>query len=147
MIEFDATIEEAPRGGAFVAIPADALSRLGPGGRIPVEAGFDGIPYQGSVVRMGGRSILGILRAIRDELGKAHGDSIHVTISRDEGDRIVELPPELEAALVSSPAAREAFGKLSYTHQREHVQHVAEAKKAETRARRAARTVERLTDQ
>jgi hypothetical protein len=144
MIEFDATIEEAPRGGAFVAMPSDVVSRLGEGGRIPVEVRFDGTPYRGSVVRMGGRSIVGVLSAIREELGKGPGDTVRVAILRDDAERRVEIPPELTEAFASSPNAREAFEALSYTHQREHVLYVTEAKKAETRARRAARTVERL---
>ena len=57
----------------------------------------------------------------------------------------LELPDELAAALAASPAARKVFDALSYSHRREHVMYVAEAKKAETRERRAARTIESLT--
>lgn len=57
----------------------------------------------------------------------------------------LELPDELAAAPAASPAARKVFDALSYSHRREHVMYVAEAKKAETRERRAARTIESLT--
>ena len=57
----------------------------------------------------------------------------------------LELPDELAAALAASPAARKVFDALSYSHRREHVMYVAEAKKAETRERRAVRTIESLT--
>lgn len=56
----------------------------------------------------------------------------------------LEMPAELAAALVASPTARQVFEALSYSHRREHVMYVAEAKKAETRERRAARTIEAL---
>jgi uncharacterized protein YdeI (YjbR/CyaY-like superfamily) len=36
------------------------------------------------------------------------------------------------------------FERLSYSHRREYAQHVAEAKRPETRARRAERTIEQL---
>ena len=58
--------------------------------------------------------------------------------------REVDIPVELETAFESSTEARNAFEKLSHSHQREYVNHVSEAKKPETRLRRARRTVEQL---
>lgn len=72
------------------------------------------------------------------------GESLEVTVERDDGERKVTIPVELEAAFGSSPEARSAFEKLSCSHQREHVNYVSEAKKSETRLRRAGRTVEWL---
>lgn len=54
------------------------------------------------------------------------------------------VPPELQAALAAAPEARAAFDALPPSHRREHAGWVAEARKAETRERRAAKTVERL---
>jgi hypothetical protein len=142
--KFVAVIEEAPRGGAFVAIPAQVVEELGGGGRIKVTATFDGIPYRGSIVRMGGQSIIGLLKDIRDGLGKGPGDEIAVTVVSDLEERVVEIPPELEELLHESPEARKAFEALSYSHRREHATHVAEAKNPETRQRRAAKTIETL---
>jgi hypothetical protein len=142
--EFVAIIEEAPRGGAFVAIPPEVVEELGGGGRIKVKATFDGIPYRGSIVRMGGQSIIGLLKEIRAGLGKGPGDEIAVTVESDLEERVVEIPPELEELLDQSPEARKAFEALSYSHRREHVTHVAEAKNPETRHRRAAKTIETL---
>ena len=83
MSRFQATIEEAPRGGAYVRIPAAIIEELGGGGRIKVAATFGGIAYRGSIVRMGGESVLGVLKDIRQELGKAPGDEIAVTVEPD----------------------------------------------------------------
>ena len=145
MSRFSATIEEAPRGGAHVRIPPDVIEALGGGGRIPVQATFDGIQYRGSVVRMGGDSVLGVLKEIREMLGKTHGAEVEVTIERAEAEREVEIPIELAKLLDANPAARKAFDALSYSHRREHALHVAEAKKPETRERRARKTVEDLS--
>ena len=49
-------------------IPSDVVELLGGGGRIPVVATFDGIQYRGSIVRMGGQPILGMLKEIRERL-------------------------------------------------------------------------------
>jgi hypothetical protein len=142
---FVAILAEAPRGGAYVRIPPDVLESLGGGGRIPVQATFDGIQYRGSIVRMGDDYVLGVLKDIREKLDKVHGDQIDVTVERDEAAREVEVPVELAMLLEANPAARGAFDALSYSHRREHALHVAEAKKPETRERRARKTVEDLT--
>nr|WP_246598416.1 DUF1905 domain-containing protein [Nocardia tengchongensis] len=52
MHRFDGVIEAATGGGAYIPVPADIITALGGGGRIPVQATFDGIPYQGSIANM-----------------------------------------------------------------------------------------------
>ena len=56
-------------------------------GRVKVRATFDGIPYDGSIVNMGVRNkdgsvcyILGMRKAIRAQLGKSDGDTVHMVI-------------------------------------------------------------------
>jgi hypothetical protein len=147
VIEFTATIESADRGGALIDVPPHVVEQLGGGGRIKVRAQFDGIGYQGSIVTYSGRRVLGVLKSIREKLGKGPGDDLVVRLEVDTTQRRVEIPVELEQAFVSAPEARAAFEGLSYSHQREHVSHIVEAKKPETRQRRAMRTVERLTAQ
>ena len=144
-IEFEARLELVDRGGAVVTIPPEVHDELGGSGRIPVTASFDGIRYQGSIVRMGGRPILGVLKTIREQLGVGDGDLIMVAVERDDAERTVELPADLEAAFADHHDAKSAFGKLAYSHQREYVQWIEEAKRADTRQRRIARTIERLT--
>ena len=143
METFDAELVEIERGGAYVRVPADVVAALGGKGRIPVRATFDGIGYQGSVVSMGGEKILGVLKDIRTQLGKAPGDVIRVTVERDDSTRSVKVPDDLQTALVKAGAARK-FAALSYSHQREHVSWIEEAKRPETRAKRVSETLKRL---
>lgn len=69
-----------------------------------------------------------------------------MTVERDEAERVIEIPVELATLFEANPAAREAFEALSYSHRREHALHVAEAKKPETRERRARKTVDVLIE-
>ncbi len=55
-----------------------------------------------------------------------------------------ELPPELAATLQGDAEARAAFEALPPSHRREYVEWVAEAKRDDTRERRAAKAVEML---
>ncbi len=74
----------------------------------------------------------------------AAGDTVDVTIELDEEPRVVEVPDDLAVALAADADATAAFDRLSYSHRREYVEWIDEAKRAETRARRISATVERL---
>ena len=84
---FDAILHEIPEnGGAYVIFPWDIRKEFGKG-RMKVNATVDGIEYAGSIVNMGLRNedgsicyIIGVLKSIRKQLGKADGDTIHVVI-------------------------------------------------------------------
>ena len=66
--------------GAYVEIPFDVKAEFGKG-RVKVHATFDGVAYDGSLVRMGTPGhILGMRKEIRAKLGKSPGDTVHVTL-------------------------------------------------------------------
>ena len=84
--EYDAVIEPAEKGGAYVAFPYDIRAEFGKG-RVKVHATFDSEPYDGSLVNMGARNadgtvcyIIGIRKDIRAKIGKHAGDAVRVTI-------------------------------------------------------------------
>lgn len=79
--EFEAEIKKVPDiDGAYIEIPFDVKAEFGKG-RVPVHATFDGMPYDGSVVRMGTPChIIGIRKEIRAKIGKQPGDTIKVTL-------------------------------------------------------------------
>ncbi len=83
--KFDAIIKKAPdMDAAYVEIPFDVKATFGKG-RVPVDATFDGFPYQGSLVRMGTPChIIGIRKDIRKQIGKQAGDTVSVTIEERE---------------------------------------------------------------
>ena len=84
--EYDAVLHVEDDGGAWVAFPWDIRREFGRG-RVKVYATFDGFPYEGSIVNMGVKNkdgsvcnILGMLKAIRAQLGKGGGDTVHMVI-------------------------------------------------------------------
>ena len=84
---FDAVIQKVPDiDGAYIDIPAEVEAAYGRG-RVPVHATFDGVPYDGSLVRMGTPNlILGLRKDIRAAIGKQPGDTVRVTLrERDKG--------------------------------------------------------------
>ena len=77
---FDAIIlQNENMDAADVEVPFDIKARFGKG-RLPVHATFDGVPYDGQMVKMGTPChIIGIRKDIREQIGKSFGDTVHVT--------------------------------------------------------------------
>ena len=144
--KFKARIEAASvgGGGACVYFPYNVEEEFGTKGRVPVKATFDGVPYTGSLVKYGSpQHMLGLLKAIREQIGKGPGDMVDVTIQKDDAQRTVEVPTDLEK-LLKTEKLTAVFDKLSYTHQKEYCRWITEAKREETRANRLRKTVELL---
>lgn len=79
--EFEAEIKKvADIDGAYVEIPFDVKAEFGKD-RVPVLAKFEGVPYEGSLVRMKTPGhIIGIRKDVRAKIGKQPGDVIKVTL-------------------------------------------------------------------
>ncbi|HEX6270807.1 MAG TPA: YdeI/OmpD-associated family protein [Anaerolineales bacterium] len=141
---FTATIQNAGGGGAFVEVPFDVEAAFG-SKRLKIKAMIEGVPYRGVLARMGGEHhILIILKEIREKIGKTFGDEVTVTVEPDTEPRVIEVPTELKQAFKTEKEAKAFFDKLSYTHQREYVMWINEAKREETRQKRIVKTIEML---
>ena len=141
---FRAVIQNEGSGGAFVEIPFDVEQAFGKK-RVKIKATIDGQPYRGTLVRMGGSAhILIVLKEIREKIGKTFGDEIEIVLEEDTEPRAVVLPEDVSRALENDPAAAAFFQKLSYTHQRQYLQWIEEAKREQTRQERIGRMIELL---
>jgi hypothetical protein len=146
-LEFTAIIHEAGGGGAYVEFPFDTKEVFGISGRIPVVVHIDGEHYRGSMVRMETTChLVPVVKAIRENINKGDGDSVFVTVELDDQPRVIEPPEDLQDAFEDDKAAWKAFKKLAYTHQREYVKWIEEAKRSETRIRRIKETIRKLTE-
>jgi hypothetical protein len=141
---FTAVIQNAGGGGAFVEVPFDVEKEFG-SKRPKIKAVIEGVPYRGILTRMGTDChILGIRKEIREQVGKTFGDEVTITVEPDNEPRVIEVPKDLLAEFKKDKEAKELFDKLSYTHQKEYVTWITEAKKEETRQNRILKTIEML---
>lgn len=141
---FTAVIQNAGGGGAFVEVPFDVEKEFG-SKKPRVRALIEGVPYRGLLTRMGSEHhLLIILKGIREQIGKTFGDEITITVEPDTEPRVLEIPDDLTKALQKEQEAKAFFDKLSYTHQKEYVNWINEAKKEETRQNRITKTIEML---
>lgn len=143
-VEFDGKLKSVEGGGTFVEFPHDVEKLYGAKGRVPVNVTFDGIPYRGSMVRMGTPChILLLLKEIRERLGKGAGDTVHVVVELDQAPRVVTLAKDVEEAYKKAKVL-EKYRAMSYSHQREFNLWIEDAKQAETRQRRIDKAIREL---
>lgn len=134
-----------PQGPATAIELSDAqVEALGGGRRAAVVVTVGERTARLRLAVMGGKNLIGLSKANRAALGVEIGDEIDAEIDLDTAPREVDVPEDLAAALAEAPGAREAFDRLPYTHRKEHVNAILEAKRPETRARRIAAAVAKL---
>ena len=139
---FEAVLEDnAP--GVVLELPFDPKEELGRA-RAPVRVTIGGFTFRTTVAVYAGRALIGVNRANREAAGVAAGYRVTVELELDPEPREVEVPPELADALGAEPELRAFFDGLSFTHRREYAEWIAEAKREETRRRRAAKALELL---
>lgn len=138
----DAEFEAVGPAGAFILTDEEAASVSGGAKAFPVRLTVNGGTYALRLGRMGGKNLIGLARAVREEAGLTLGEVYPIEVALDEAPREVEVPPELTAALDADPAAKAAYEKLAFTHRKELARWVADAKREATRTDRVRKAVE-----
>ena len=126
---------------AAFGVPFDVPKVFGTRARVPVRGTINGTPFRGTLFPMGGRHIMVVNRKLRAAAGVGGGQTVSVTLERDAEPRVVAPPADLARAIKTNPEARATWEKLSYTRQREYAEHVADAKRPETRRRRIEKSI------
>ena len=144
---FKATLKPAGPGGAWTGIfLTEAQSaKLGRRGRVPVALTVNGHPFKAFAAPMG-NGTHGIMfnKTMQKTAGVSQNDGVDVTLEVDTARRTVEVPSELAAGLKKSKAAKTFFDRLAYTHKKDFVGWITEAKRQETKDKRLAETMRLL---
>ncbi len=131
MVKFRATIELNGKTATGIEVPEEIVTAPGAGKRPPVLVTLGDYTYRTTVARMGGRFLVGINAEHRAAAGVAAGEQVDVEIVADTGPREVAVPDDLATALAQDAGASDSFDRLSYTHRKEWVRWIEEAKKPE----------------
>ena len=138
---FDAELERVGKTSARLRVPVDLKEIFGRA-RPPLKVTVEGHTWRTTPGVYGGVAYIGLNKDVRSAAGVDAGDRVRVTMELDTEPRTVAVPADLRSALEADPKAKAAFADLSFTHGREYVEWIEEAKRPETRARRIAGTVD-----
>lgn len=111
---------------------------------MPVKGTINGFPFRSSLMNMGDGHCLCVNAEMRAGAKCKAGDTVAVVMEEDKEKRTVEVPAYLKKVIAGNAKAKEAWEKLSFTHQKEWVRVVEDAKRPETREKRIAALMEEL---
>jgi len=98
-------------------------------------ATINGYLWRTSLAPMGGCHVLPVNADVRKGARVNAGDAVSLTIREDRAERTIDVPDDLAAAL-SAAGVRAKFDAMAFTHRKEWIRAVADAKREETRANR-----------
>lgn len=142
---FTVELERVQKTATMFRVPFDLEDVFGRA-RPPVKVTIRRHTWRTTPGVYGGVGYIGVNRAVKAATGVDAGDRVRVRMELDTEPRKVAVPRDLAGALAADPAAKKTFAAMSFTHRREYVEWVEEAKRPETRARRIASTVDRVRE-
>ena len=96
-------------------------------------------------MNMGDGHMMAVNAQMRAGANCKGGDTVSVVMELDEDERRVEVPAPLKKIVASDSKTKEAWDQLSFTHQKEWVRAIEDAKKPETRQKRIAAMLDALS--
>jgi hypothetical protein len=112
--------------------------------RVPVRGTVNGYPFRSSLCNMGDGHFMVVNKEMRAGGRCKAGDVVEVVLQRDRDVRVVEVPAEIKKVIASDKAAANTWESLSYTHQKEWVRAIGEAKREETKQSRIKKMMDAL---
>ncbi|MCU1344496.1 MAG: hypothetical protein JWL70_762 [Acidimicrobiia bacterium] len=135
-MKFHTVLELHGKTATGFEVPAAVVTKLGSSKRPAVKVTINGFTYQSTVAVMGGRFMVGVSAENRKGAGVNAGDEVEVEIVADTATRTVTVPADFAKILKGDPKAKKAFEALAYSHRKEWIRSIEEAKSPETRQRR-----------
>jgi hypothetical protein len=120
----------------FLIVPAELAVEWG-AGRKAVRGTISGTTFRGTASRGDGKLRIPIPRELRERVELAVGDTIDVAIELDPNPRPLNVPEELRAVFRDNPEVARFYDQLPPSIRRAWSAFVGEAKRPETRNRRA----------
>jgi hypothetical protein len=142
---FTVELQRVQKTGTMFRVPFDLEEAFGCV-RPPVKVTMRNHTWRTTPGVYGGVGHIVVNRAVKAATGVDAPDRVRVRMELDTEPRRVSVPRDLAAALAADPVATKTFASMSFTHRREYVEWVEEAKRPETRTRRIAATVARVRD-
>jgi hypothetical protein len=135
-------LQTPEKGWSGLAVPSDLL---GTRGRLWLRGALEGHAFWVAAQPMGdGNHWVTVNRQMRAEMGLAGDEEVEAVFVKADGPPALTVPEELERALEGRPDARALFEGMPHNHRKEYINWVREAKRPETRARRAADAMDQI---
>jgi hypothetical protein len=146
MLTFTTTLKTDDETGTarYIELPPEIAAALPAKSKMRVKGTLNRVPFQTSLAKYRETGyVFPMKKSLRDAVGVDVGGEIIVSIEPNH-ETHPPLPADVAAALAATPAAQTLWNRLPPSHQREYLNHINDAKKADTRARRIAKMIEMI---
>jgi len=145
-MKFTTTIFTGGGNTAGFWIPEDIVMSFNKGKRVPVIVTINGYSYRNTITSYEGKFAIGVSVENREKANLKVGDEVEIELVLDDQPREVEVPQDMQEELSKDLKAKEIFEKLAYSHKKEYVRWITEAKKQETRKARLEKLNEKILE-
>ncbi len=147
MFRFEAILAKGNHnnGWTYIDVPPAIARQLQRHGRIFIRGRVNQGEFRTTFNKKGdGSGFFYVNKPLLKAIDKCAGDIVSVELMEDDEPRVVQVPADLKEALACSDKAHLTFENFSYSHKKEVIAWLDDAKKPETRLRRIVKAVEML---
>ena len=144
---FKARLQAKGPGGAwtYLSIPFSVEKVFGSKARVAVAGTINGFEFNTSLMPEGdGSHSMMVGKELRAGAKASAGDTVSVVLWKDEAQRTIATPADLDTALRENRRAAELFATMTYSQRKEYIDWLNDAKQAATRASRVIKAVAML---
>jgi hypothetical protein len=147
MYRFDAILEKGNHnnGWTYIIVPSGISVLLQKPGKIFICGGINGSTFRTTFNKKGdGEGFFYVNQPLLKSIKKTAGDRVSVELKVDDEPRVVHIPDDMAEALSCSDKAQSTFELFPYSHRKEIIAWIDDAKKPETRLRRIVKAIDML---
>jgi len=147
LFKYETILLNGPQKGVYAEFPFDSVKEFATRKPVRVKVEFEGKPYFMSLLPNGkGGHWLHVRKEIRGVIGKEEGDTIRVSVEKDNSPKTVEIPEYLQWLLDNDKIVMGYFTKLPFSAKKFWMEYIQEQKNDDMKVKRINRLFEYLRE-
>lgn len=135
--EYKTHLIKGNQNAVYAEFPYDSVNEFGTRRAVRVNVTFDGFRHEMSLLPNGkGGHWLHVKKDIRKQIGKEEGDTVFITLEKNNSPKKVELPDYLQWLLDNDKQMAAYFSKMPYSAQKFWVGFIGEPKNDDSKVKR-----------
>jgi len=147
MYHFEAVLIKGNQnnGWTYIDVPAEISLHFHKPGKVFIRGKVNRAAFRTTFNKKGdGEGFFYVNQPLLKSIAKTAGDSVSVELSEDDEPRVVHIPGDLLEALSCSEKAKATFDNFPYSHRKEIIAWIDDAKRPETRLKRIVKAIDML---
>jgi len=145
--EYKTVLIKGAQNGVYADFPFDGVKEFGTRKPVPVKVLLEGKMFEMSLLPCGnGKHWLHIKKELRIAIGKDEGDTVNISLEKNNSLKAIEIPEYLQWLLENDGEMMKKFLKLPYSAKKFWIWHIEETKNEDTKVERINRLFDYLNE-